>query len=1050
MRGSRFPFCVQALRAMATKLIDFWPDADNCRDCFFTEAEAADEAVFLAAHQSMKISRHYKGSSAKTEEVVSEATVLEALLMPDPPSGTLVLPITGASGVGKSHVIRWLDANLRLRKDHASRHVVRIPKSASLRHVLELILQDLSKKYDPIRTQLKGAKLPDSLQNATLTLNAQLRIALANSSQTAAQRIKDGAPKKDDRARMAHCSDKCLIALLQDPEISFHFDAHGKELGVIARIADRFLSGKKQQVDVTKFYFQEDDLDFLDKQSAASLSAALRVYAQQLKNPAARTEAIGFLNEMVDSALGKLVEMGGASLTEIFINLRRQLLEDNRELVLLVEDFAVLAGIQGPLMDAMIREAIRNGRQELCVMRTALAVTTGLLPETVMTRAQAEWRIDSKPFESKEEAIDTFCDFVGGYLNAARLGKRRLRSAYDEKSGRGSAQDWIPSFYDLYGEQLNDADKGVLVKFGASKLGKYPLFPLNREAITQLAENALKEGDVYRFDPRAMMHRIIRETVVGHRALFARKEFPPSNFAGFSSRLLETKVSTRLQGVAGDQADRLSALVYFWGAAPQTPGEAAAMPPEIFVAFGAPAIDWKAPPETRQSASAPSKDLTKSTTSTHAPEGRWAPILAEWRAKGIISQRDAAQLRTFLAEGIQVWVDWDGLLLKEVVLKGSDIWLPKAKVGNPEPDKAMAVAAEDTTLDQVKASNVFFTAIKAVVRYDANKSWDYQDGETDAAAYANLISRMAGETREWLMKRGPHLRPHLLEPAARALLIDARVLNLPGAISNGETSNGDADNVQALLTEAPAGESAPGTDPWTKLKASAHNERAALLDVVLRQLAARQGGGEPQAVDATVLLGALKKTRTTWSLSDMDSALIYDAPTGVREPLRRIRNGLEDAVKKRQEEIGKWRTLVTEAFGEQFDLLEVQTQLQETIQSAKENNVFKLREPTFETLRNKIKELTGVAEAAACAAKAIKEGPLGLSLTALAQMDEGVVRRTRELIEIYNRFLKETGADVSERLKGAPPSPEVIAKQLLESLDKLEGDWTGMLKEAKS
>ncbi len=157
---------------MPTKLIDFWPDADNCQDCLFTEAEAADEAVFLAAHQPMKIGRRYLGSSAKTDEIVDEGTVLDALLVSHPPSGTLVLPITGASGVGKSHLIRWLDAKLRLRKDHATRHVVRIPKSASLRNVLELILQDLGKKYDPIRAQLKGAKLPDSLQNATLTLNA--------------------------------------------------------------------------------------------------------------------------------------------------------------------------------------------------------------------------------------------------------------------------------------------------------------------------------------------------------------------------------------------------------------------------------------------------------------------------------------------------------------------------------------------------------------------------------------------------------------------------------------------------------------------------------------------------------------------------------------------------------------------------------------------------------------------------------------------------------------------------------------------------------------
>ncbi len=45
------------------------------------------------------------------------------------------IPIVGKAGVGKSHIIRWLDAKLRLRKEYKDKkwHIVRIPKSASLR-----------------------------------------------------------------------------------------------------------------------------------------------------------------------------------------------------------------------------------------------------------------------------------------------------------------------------------------------------------------------------------------------------------------------------------------------------------------------------------------------------------------------------------------------------------------------------------------------------------------------------------------------------------------------------------------------------------------------------------------------------------------------------------------------------------------------------------------------------------------------------------------------------------------------------------------------------
>ncbi len=1027
---------------MPTKLIDFWPDSDNCRDCLFTEAEAADEAVFLAVHQPMKMVRQYYGNSAKSAELVVEEDVLAALLVPEPSSGTLVLPITGASGAGKSHMIRWLDAHLNLRRDRDKRHVVRIPKSSSLRGVLDLILKNLPKKYDPIRNQLDGARMPTTLLAATQLLNTQLRIALEILGKEAEQRIKDRREKMGDRARTSHCAERGLIALLRDPEISKHFDSHDKELGVIARIAERFLHGNKQHAGVEKFAFHVDDLAFLDDQSTAALSSATRIYAAQLRRPDTRAEAIGFLNEVIDSALNKMVELGGASLTDIFIDLRRELWADKLELVLLIEDFAVLAGIQRPLMDAMIKEGIRDGRRELCIMRTALAVTSGLLPETVMTRAQAVWSIDSKPYASADEAIENFCDFVGGYLNAARLGTKRLRAAFDEK---GVKNDWVPSYYEEVGEQLSDTDKRLLTAFGTSKRGEHPLFPLNRLAITELANLNVKEGETYRFDPRTLMHRIIRETLVTNRTPFATKSFPPSNFGGFSNRLLETRVSSLIQNTAGGQADRASAMVYFWGGAPRTAGEAAAVPNEIFEAFGIEIIDWKAKPESRSPATT-SGPAEKLETQTATVEGRWGPVLTEWRTKGTLAQRDANSIRNMLVDGIGKWMDWDALLLVEVPLNGGDIWLPKVKVGNPNSiDKAMAVVATDDVMHDVKATNEFFTAIAAVVRYDLRRNWDYEDGEIDAAAYANLISRLSAETALWLDQRGPYLRPALVESVGRALLIDARVLNLPGA-----SAITDAENQRAMLAAAPANEPPGNSDAWSRLKAGAHSERAALLAPLLRRLAARQGGGQPQAVDGAVLLGAIKATRTSWSLANLPAELLNEATSGIREPLRRLRNNLEEAVRRRQEEVTKWLTLVISSFGEEFVLTEVQEQMRTTLLKARENGVFRLRDGNYETLRLKVKNVGALSDAVAQASRATKaDTPFGTTLAALAQLDEEVVTKSKDLIDNYSRFLKETGTDVREKLKDAPPSPDTIAATIVTHLDSLDAEWTNMLEDTR-
>ena len=75
------------------------------------------------------------------------------------------------------------------------------------------------------------------------------------------------------------------------------------------------------------------------------------------------------------------------TVTELFLKVREQLFHDGKELVLLVEDFAVLSGLQGQLLQVMIEGAYRDGRQVLCTMRVALAYTPGYMQTaTVLTR----------------------------------------------------------------------------------------------------------------------------------------------------------------------------------------------------------------------------------------------------------------------------------------------------------------------------------------------------------------------------------------------------------------------------------------------------------------------------------------------------------------------------------------------------------------------------------------------------------------------------------------------------------------------------------------
>jgi hypothetical protein len=1030
---------------MSNSLADFWPPATHCHECFITEAETADDAVFLAVHQPMRVVRHRHGVTNATPEIKCESDVLEAFLDPDPPSGTLVLPITGGSGVGKSHLIRWLDANLRLRPDRKKRHVVRIPKSASLHGVLELILKGRKEAhYSALREKLVGARMPTKLLDATRRLQANLLVALENAGRDAKQRLLDGQPRYDDQARKAHCSEKGLMALLQDPEIQQHFmadDAVGK--GVLVRIADRCLNGSLNSEQGPQNVFQESDLDFISQENLANLSATARSYIALLRQqPINKIAAIAFLNEVVDAALGQLPDFGGVSLAELFVEIRQRFLADGLELVILIEDFAVLAGIQSHLLAAMVREGIR-GRRELCIMRTALAVTEGRLPESVMTRAHAEWKIDSKPFRTSTEAIENFTDFVGGYLNAARWGASSLRQSFDEYQMHEDFSDrWIPNFDQERRSDLTEEQRRRLDAFGTSTRGGYSLFPFNKGAVRQLARLYLREGDIYRFDPRLLIRVLLRDTLINYRDTFVAGDFPPVGLHQFSENKLELDVSRELKTKAPAQFSRISVLVYFWGDNPRTLGQAAALHSEIYRAFGISPIKWSAKAEVAPVEETPSaKPESPPVQEADQLLGDWRVVLENWREKGELGQREANTLRGYLDRGISEYIDWDALLLRRVAARNKKMYLPGARQGNPPANEAVAIVATEADLKDIGRSNEFFSTIRAVVRYENAKTWNYHGGEQDAALYGNLIEDLASQARNYVLERGTELRPEMVTPIAQALLIGARLLNVDGA-----SSNTDADNIQAIFAPSP-GQSGVSTqeDSLSAVEAGARHTRDDLRTLLLQTIAARQGGGPGvQAVDASRLLEAVVGLRKSgWQLpADFNSELFKDQLPAIREHLRELKK-LPSYVDERRARVERWREKVLNAFGNEFDAQSLSEDLLATVKEANDAGVFRPREPAHDILRRRVREMGPIKETLAQADRVCApDSGFGVKLSALAQIDARTMSKVDEVISDFERFLTASLAEVEERLKDAPPGLDETAAALKGKFEELDQLWT--------
>ena len=1041
---------------MELSLKDFWPSPEHCDECLVTEAETADVAVFLAVHQPMRLVRRHLRAQTEPEEK-KETDLLEALLAKNLASGTLLVPIVGNSGVGKSHMIRWLDAHLQNRDDGVLRHIVRIPKSASLRRVLELILEKLpDERYGALRMELTSARMPPDLLAATYGLREKLLVALERAHRQARARMLEGKASPEERKhgqeRMTHCDPRGLPALLQDPAITAHFMANeGAGKGVIARIAERYMQGA-HVAKGTDYHFTEDDLSLDEKLDRNTLAQPTKAYLMtlNLRDGQARKVAVNVLNEVIDPALGELLDFGGNSLTDLFVKLREQLLKDGKELVLLVEDFAALAGIQGSLLDAMIREGIRDGKQHLCIMRTALAVTEGYLAnrETVLTRAQYEWRIEERPFATEDEAIATFTNFVGGYLNAARWGRTRLQKEFKKRAkGASDLQDWLPNFYDQRQDDLDPESAAALKECGFSSRGNHPLFPFNQGVIHQLAWRHLREGNAYVFNPRELLNLVLRETLLTNRPLFDAAAFPPGNFQQFVRGKLAQPVLRELnQRADPEQVDRLASLIFHWGDNPQTPGEAACLSEVVYRAFKLPPVKWSEAPE-KQTRPVKVEQAKGKEPSQKKEENRdpWLQKLQDWRVKGVISSPDANRVRKFLCDAVAQWIDWESLLIESAPLDHTRIWLPKVSIGNPTAANTLAVAITDEELKDESRADQFFSALAAVIRYhDGNRSWNYDGGEADSAAYANLIYHMVGQAEDWMRRQAHSLPREGIRPLAQSLLIGARLLGLEGA-----SANTDADNLAALFATAPPEEGAvPNTDDqWSRLRSGARRFRSDARELLLRLVAARQGTGDTvQAIDATELLAAIKELRSSWLLSADLNLKLFDDHRPLLEHLRDLKNLLKNSVTQRGAALGQWRREIDEWLGPDFEVHALVEDLKKTALAAHQVAVFRGNGLTYDNLRDSLNKLPEcrLKETLELAGKAAEATDFGVKLSALAQAEPCGEEASRRILTQYAAFLQATTEAVDEKLATAPPSVAEEGKRRALEVAALEKLWQEM------
>jgi len=829
----------------------YWPKAERVNECIKNEAETADVAVLMAVHQPTPLVKRAVGTGRETP--ASEQELLEAFLVEDVPGGALLMPITGPSGVGKSHIIRWLDAQLQRSPKRDRLHIIRVPKSASLRKVVELILEPLADNpdFEVVRKDLARAVAEVDVASAVVTFRAHLENALTAYSRQLGEDLRLDPSRQELRPLVGHARD--LPKLFADPALAQYFADN-----VLSRVIKRALHGHHAEDagDETLSQFLVEDLTIPeDAVDLAEASQPVRQYymaSLSRADGAQRKAIVDLLNKVVDTAIARVFQLeqstSGVTLQDIILAVREMLLKSGRDLVLLVEDFAALAGIQEALLKVAIQEGVYEGKKVRATMRTAIALTDGYLAfrDTILTRAQREWVIGGKQL-SDAEVLQSVEGLVGSYLDAARWGSDELRRKFIQAPDI-SRSDWLdPWRYEAHQEGEAEA----LEAFGFDGHQR-SLFPFNRAAIFKLAERHLLENQRLSFNPRRVINEILRAPLLMREA-YERGEFPPSEFGESVPNVFVSKW-VQSASLATSERRRLSSFLMAWGGAPQDEEAISHLPPPIFAAFGLPTpYDFKRveyAPEAKEAKTAPKQEAPVDEERDEESVVALRQRLDEWVNGAELNQSEARTLRNGLGLLLKGAVQWGALRLREQSFSPASIYIPQARGGS---SGGLQLKVCDVAKDE---TGVLRLGLLAAHKFEIRgKHWDYPGGDDDYVAATAIVDRLAAQLQDHAIAQAEKEVAVL----ARGLITQARIAGLAPPVRGK-----DADTLAAVFEQVGSIETA--NEAWRAVVdhslvpfLAGKPARESLQHEVFSRAGAFQGTGSlVHAIDGVRIIAALE------------------------------------------------------------------------------------------------------------------------------------------------------------------------------------------------
>jgi hypothetical protein len=1008
---------------------------ENVRRVMDVEATQPPNHLFLATHHPVAMYRQelilIKESDTSRVKYDEEKLLTDFLAEND----FAFVPVLGGSGTGKSHLIRWLEANI---KSTDRRKVLLIPKiGTNLKDIISLILEGMEgEKFDEYRQRVNRA-------TSTLT-ETQARVQLLNQLAAAV-----GDTGKRDRSQLTdeqgYLVDE-LDSLLYDPFFREHWLKDG---GIIHRLVIHIL-GYHAQVEIVEerrqFCLEDLPLDVLNLQKAGK--QAQDFYAFLIGNDNIQKATVNWLNQHLDEAITQVLNLGREDLLRLMREVRESLAEQNVELVLLIEDFAKLQGIDREVLEAVLARPQQPGSKPLCAIRTALACTIGYFEGLIKTFDTVQQRVTFSVYLDvgtvSNHSLITQADiqeFVSRYLNTVRLEDRVILDWANNNNQEGGFQ----------GEPLKSAcsecEHREVCHTGFGSINDIGLYPFTPKALEQM----LIRVSTNNFNPRILIKDVLKYVLEKGINDIKKGSFPSVSLRDhFGKKRLEALVQEDIKIHDYQNFERREILIDLW----TDSDKLCNLPVEVHTAFNLPPLAQIQMQVDTRVVIKPGIEQQKPQVKDSSSESKTEPeiitsiqektipdklaeqikLLDNWNNQEILHQDLGKPLREFIYPAIIERINWDSEILlqgsfarssksREDVDKTNKIfkqrnivfYSPRVTREKPAGVKLLLPLNPDD-VDEFRATAIAF---QGILLYSHHKNWKFKDGDRYFRTYTRQLEKWSQYVLEQISlyprESGEPWNP---VPAAVELLAITSTMA-------GHSTNSLEDVINSLFLDIENTKDEIRASSWKQLFKSLKKYRKELLEIVQSRIACTKGSSTQfQIIDAIQIIEPLEKVRKTWQPrceipEDIQDHKFYEDIYKARQQVDELLNQAIQEEYERQLDI--YQRLISE-LGEDIKKKDVIDALKAAMEAAQDAAVFRGKKG-FEGMTTVLEQFRRTAinpyRDTMKRVQAEKENPeinIGKLLQYLSEDYQKIITDSSEFLDNTNNFLDASILEAKSRI----------------------------------